>query len=190
VGKADIRIQFTRKMLRDSLVTLMEGKPIRDISVKEICESAGLSRSTFYTYYKDQYDLLGQIEEEIFIELDHFVREYMPVKELPPFKELTTLIEDVLHYITGNTNSIQVLLSENGTNSFQRKFARYFTGHMRALKHIQGRPTPDDRTLKYYSAFIRDGCVAILQEWIKSGVDMEVRDLAKLLARLIRGVLG
>jgi AcrR family transcriptional regulator len=177
-------------MLRDSLLALMEEKSIQDISVKEICESAGLSRSTFYTYYKDQYDLLGQMEEELFVDLDHFVRKYMPEKELPPLRELTVLIEDVLHYITGNTNSIQVLLSENGTNSFRRKFARYFFGRMRELKHIQGRPVPDERTLKYYATFVRDGCIAILQDWIKNGMDIEVRDLAKLLARLVRGVLG
>jgi AcrR family transcriptional regulator len=190
VGKTDVRIQFTRKMLRDSLLILMKEKSIQDISVKEICESAGLSRSTFYTYYKDQYDLLGQMEEDIFIDLDHFVRKYMPVKELPPFRELTVLIEDILRYITGGTNSVQILLSENDTNSFRRKFARYFFGRMRELKHIQGRPVPDERTLKYYATFVRDGCIAILQDWIKNGMDIEVPDLAKLLARLVRGVLG
>lgn len=34
----------------------MKKKSIMDITIKEICALAGLSRSTFYTYYKDQYD--------------------------------------------------------------------------------------------------------------------------------------
>jgi hypothetical protein len=36
---------------------------------------------------------------------------------------------------------------------------------------------------------MRDGCTAILQEWLKNGMDMGISDMAKLLARLVRGVL-
>jgi AcrR family transcriptional regulator len=48
----------------------MKEKSILDITIKEICEVAGLSSSTFYTYYNDQYDLLRQMEEEMLVETD------------------------------------------------------------------------------------------------------------------------
>jgi hypothetical protein len=53
----------------------------------------------------------------------------------------------------------------------------------------QTKTLPDEQTLDYCSAFMRDGCIAILQEWLKNGMDMSIRDMAKLLTRLVRGVL-
>jgi AcrR family transcriptional regulator len=187
--KEDIRTQFTRRALRDSLVELMKLKSILDISVKEICGAAGLSRSTFYAYYKDQYDLLGQMEEEILVEFDKLIRKYSPGGTMLPAKELLLLIEAVLSYIAGNSNSIQVLLSENGESDFQKKFAKYFTGHMRDFKIIPDSALADKRVSNYRSVFFRDGCIAMLQEWLKSGLDMSIRDMAKLFTKLIRDVL-
>ena len=37
--KGDIRVQFTRKVLRESLVSLMKTKSILNIAVKDICEA-------------------------------------------------------------------------------------------------------------------------------------------------------
>jgi hypothetical protein len=54
--------------------------------------------------------------------------------------------------------------SENGESGFQRRFAKYLTGRMRKLKNTKGGALADERTLNYYSAFIRDGFLAILQE--------------------------
>ena len=59
------RVKMTQKLLKDSLIELMEQKNIRQISIKEICEQADVSRSTFYTYYGSQYDLLDAIRKEI-----------------------------------------------------------------------------------------------------------------------------
>jgi AcrR family transcriptional regulator len=188
--KTDIRARFTQKVLRDSLVELMKEKSILEISIKEICEIAGISRSTFYTYYRDQYDLLGQMEEEILVEFDKLIKKHSPVGAMLPAKELIMLIEAVLRYIAGNSNSIQVFLSENGESGFQKKFARYFTGHMRRFKYTPGGVLADRRILKYHSVFIRDGCIAIIQEWLKNGMDLNVRDMARLFAKLVLDMLG
>jgi AcrR family transcriptional regulator len=186
VKKTDIRTRFTQKALRDSLVELMKAKSILDISIKEICERAGLSRSTFYAYYKDQYDLLGQMEEETLLEFDKLIQQYSPAITALSAKEFVLLMEAVLRHIAGNSNSIQVFLGENGESGFQRKFARYITARMQQYKQAQA----DERILKYHSAFIRDGCVATIQEWLKSGMDMSIRDMAKLLAKPILTLLG
>jgi AcrR family transcriptional regulator len=74
--KTDFRVQVSRKVLQDSLLALMKEKSILRISIKEICEFAGLSRATFYAYYKDQYDLLQAIEEQTLIEANSITRIY------------------------------------------------------------------------------------------------------------------
>ena len=63
--KKDRRIRYTKAALRQSLLELLEEKPLSGISVKAICERADINRSTFYDHYTDQYDLLHQLEQEI-----------------------------------------------------------------------------------------------------------------------------
>jgi AcrR family transcriptional regulator len=187
----DLRVRFTKAVLKDSLIRLMETKSILSISIKQICEAAGISRSTFYAHYKDQYDLLEQIEEETLVEFDKLLTKYEPINIMPNVRELTAMIQDVLLYIASDVNSIRVFMSENGESSFQRKIIRFFTELMqRYYLKSQNASLLDEKALKYYSIFVRDGAIAIMQEWFKSGMDLSVADMAKMFSRLIRGVLG
>jgi AcrR family transcriptional regulator len=68
--KMDIRTKFTKKALKDSLIKLMKTASIRNIPIKAMCTGAEVSRSTFYAYYDDQYDLLEDIQNEIFDNFD------------------------------------------------------------------------------------------------------------------------
>jgi AcrR family transcriptional regulator len=99
--RADIRVQVTRKILRDSLIGLMETKSILQISVKEICERAGVSSSTFYTYYNDQFDLLRQIEDQSFMDSALMRQKYKGIKKLGN-QGILRLFEEVLRHIADN----------------------------------------------------------------------------------------
>ena len=48
----DARVRYTQKVLKDSLLQLLEKKPINKITVKEVCELAELNRATFYAHYR------------------------------------------------------------------------------------------------------------------------------------------
>ena len=61
----DHRVRVTRMLLRKAFLELLSRKPIQSISVRELCEEAGINRSTFYAHYKDVYDLREQIETEM-----------------------------------------------------------------------------------------------------------------------------
>jgi AcrR family transcriptional regulator len=56
--KEDRRIRRTRDSLREALVALIREKPYDDIVVKEILARANVSRSTFYTHFRDKNELL------------------------------------------------------------------------------------------------------------------------------------
>ncbi len=44
---------------------VMRGKPVSKITVREICEQAGVNRSTFYAHYMDVYDLFDKVEQHM-----------------------------------------------------------------------------------------------------------------------------
>lgn len=59
----------TRKAILDAFWILYQQKPVDKISVKELTAIAHVHRSTFYRYFTDRYDLLGQMEEGVLSEI-------------------------------------------------------------------------------------------------------------------------
>ena len=56
--KEDLRVRRTKKALFTAFVELVREKAIDEITVNELCESAGIRRATFYKHYADKYDFL------------------------------------------------------------------------------------------------------------------------------------
>lgn len=67
--KENQRIVLTKRLLQESLLDLLEKKPIRKISITELCGAAGINRSTFYHHYGSQYDLLKEIRHTMLREI-------------------------------------------------------------------------------------------------------------------------
>ena len=65
----DRRVKYTKKVIKETFLNLLETKDISQITVKEICEIADVNRATFYRYYLDIYDLLEKIEEDLIEDL-------------------------------------------------------------------------------------------------------------------------
>ncbi len=61
---SNLRIRRTQKLLRDSLIELIEEKGFDALTVGEITGRAMVSRAAFYRNYRDKYDLVEQIFAE------------------------------------------------------------------------------------------------------------------------------
>jgi AcrR family transcriptional regulator len=186
--KVDFRVQVSRKLLQDSLLALMKEKPFLQISIKEICEFAGLSRPTFYAYYKDQNDLLQEIEKQTLIEAGTIIRKYKMAAGKTDSREAIGFFQEILQFIANNSNSIQVLLSENGDNDFQKKFFRKGIEKMSLFKESVSAESRDKEDDKYDFVFVIGGTFTLVREWLRNGMDIPVSKLAKMLAKHMRGM--
>ena len=61
----DIRIEKTKTAIHNTFLELRSKKPLEKITIKELCEKAQINKSTFYSHYKDIYDLSDQLETEV-----------------------------------------------------------------------------------------------------------------------------
>ena len=91
--KENRRVRYTRLALRESLLAQLEDRPLNKISVSRVCEMADVNRSTFYLYYKDVYDLMDKIEDELFEELEAIVSK---TRGLLPDTDLLRRIYEVI----------------------------------------------------------------------------------------------
>lgn len=56
--KDDLRIIKTYKALQEALQRILEFRVFGRLTVNDLCEEAQLSRTAFYTHFRDKYDLL------------------------------------------------------------------------------------------------------------------------------------
>ena len=174
--KENRKIRYTRMVIRDSLMELMKAKSILNIAVKDICELADISRSTFYDHYKDQYDLLRQIEDEALAYLEDLLKKY---DNKHSKKDLISMIEEVLTYIENNKYT-QVLLSEYGNIDFQKKIFRHFALRKQISRLFSGK-MQDDETEACYFVFVVNGTIGLIQHWVKNNMTIPVPRLAKMM---------
>ena len=59
----DRRVGRTKRMIENSFFELLEQKPVDKITIKDICETADINRTTFYRYYQDYPDFLTNMQE-------------------------------------------------------------------------------------------------------------------------------
>lgn len=65
--------QYTRKMIRDVFIKMLNERPLSKITVKDIATACEINRNTFYYYYTDVYALLSEIFQT---ELQTVIDEY------------------------------------------------------------------------------------------------------------------
>ena len=58
MNKSESKYFHTALRMNEALISLLEKKDLEFITVKEICETAGVNRSTFYLHYETISDLM------------------------------------------------------------------------------------------------------------------------------------
>lgn len=94
--KEDRRVRRTRDRLGDALVALLVEKPFDDITVQDVLDRAQVSRSTFYSHYRDKNDLLLSDAEDFFEAMANALsRRGDQSERVAPVKELFAHIAEV-----------------------------------------------------------------------------------------------
>ena len=64
--KYEVTSQNTKKMLANTLISLMKKKSLSKISISEIVKTCQINRKTFYYHFADIYELLEwHLEQEV-----------------------------------------------------------------------------------------------------------------------------
>lgn len=181
--KDDRRTRYTKMVIRQALLELMEQNPINKITVTEICTRAEINRGTFYAYYTDVFDLMTQTESELFSEVHKWIEK--------PLKTGTTseMLEEILDYISKNNDLCKVLLGPNGDKDFVRRIVNI--GHDKSIAEWRlAEPDADAEALEQLYVFICNGTVGIVENWIVNDTKQSPKEIAGYIADLINRCLS
>lgn len=182
--KIDRRAKYTKMVLEESLITLMEKKDISKITIKEICEKADINRSTFYAHYRDQYDLLRKIENKFLAAIQAYLENF----DKKYTEDIVLITEKIFQYIRKNARICRLLLSERGDFTFQKKIMKLVYDLI--ISEITGNNKITKEDAEYVYSFTVSGCVGFVQKWLDDGMKKSPRYMAETIVNLILGLIN
>ena len=177
-GTVMVKRVGNKELLAKSLMELMEQKPLAKVSVQMIAENCGLTRQTFYYYYKDKYDLVNQVFQKL---VNDVYGASSP--DTPWEKVLGDMLFNMQKHRKFYANAL-AHTSQNSLDSFMKEYTR--TAYVRALeKRIPSGDISEDLT--FAITFNSYGAVGVMSEWIEN--DMR-EDPYLLAARIAENMPG
>lgn len=181
--KDDRRVRYTKMVLKESFISLLENKDISQITIKEICEGADINRATFYAHYTDQYDLLRKIENELVDNVTSYLADYMQNKT---DINMVEIVGKILDYIKENARLCKLLLSERGDFNFQKRIMMLiYDKNVSDLTNTSGIPKED---AEYIYSFTISGCVGVIQKWLHEGMTKSSAAMSEMVVGLANGL--
>ncbi len=178
---ADLRTQYTRKVIQDAFFALLKEQPLYKIKVSDLCERAGINRSTFYRHYTDPFDLMNQLEEQYLSEFEAYVKEVR-------LKGLKDGLKMMIANVKESQEQYLVLVSDNADNQFINKMITVSYSVFRNGFEITY-PQLTENQRAYLFDFMVSGCIHAILDWVNRGMPESPDDLAAFLADLYGSVI-
>ncbi len=174
------RITQTKRYIQESLILLMESKSIYKISIKELCDKAGINRSTFYNHYKSQLEVFDELEEDY---LDSINDLFSSDKTgCDPGESIVELVK----YMERNLAVSRMLLSNKVDPDFYNKLKKV-TKIQDAVTAI--RDHVDENEFEETADFCLAGCYEVIAKWINIDEGRKsAEDIARTISNLSRNL--
>lgn len=193
MNKSESKYFNTAVKMDMALVSLLEKKPLEYITVRELCETAGVNRSTFYLHYETIGDLL---EETTRCLLDDFLAYFSFDEKTVAFninscdlKELFFLTDKYLvpylTYIRDNKAVFATALAHKKTFGFENVYDRLFKN---IFNPILDRFHYPEKDREYVMMYYLNGINAIIEEWLKNNCDKSIKEISQIINVCVYGL--
>lgn len=191
MNKQESKYFYTASLFDVALIELLEKKDINYITIKELCDKAGVNRSTFYLHYESINDLLAETMKYI---LDKFLQKYnknpeefisnidnLSLKDLnfinkeylSPYLEFIQENRKIYLAYLNNSNTLKALDSANSLSEY-------------VIEPIMSKFGIPERDRKYWIVFGIKGITAIIELWIKNDCADDIEYIEKIIIDCIR----
>lgn len=174
-------------MIKDAFLELMDTIGFSKITVKNLTKKASISRNTFYLHYKDKFDLLEQLENEILDGLKSLAMDLpieVQITEGSADDKMFAVILQALEYIQKNRYFFSLIIGKNGDPAFYRKLHETIKSVMLSKNLMDKLKIPE----KYAIAFVIGGHTSIINEWLSSGMKETPYELASIITSIFKNM--
>ena len=192
MNKNESKYFNTAVKMDKALIELLEKKDFEYITIKEICEKAGVNRSTFYLHYENTADLLQEATRYI---TDGFLQYFPEEKKGSDFDfhscDLAELVfitpEYVLPYLTyikENQRVFKTSVKHIGSMNFDSIYSKMFKY---IFNPILERFSFPENEREYVMKFYLMGVTSVVMQWLKNDCEEPIELIGKIISDCIMG---
>jgi len=177
------RSKLTKRLIREALLKMLKTYNINKLTIRELCQVAGINRTTFYNHYGSQYDVLNEIAET-FIQSTSFT----VINNITAGRNIYECLTQVLQYIKENLEFAKLVLDQNNYDLITHiSISLPEFDHM-VIKHLPVNLDLDEK--KAIASFVQYGSVRLLKEWILSDCLKSPEEEARLILYIAGRTIG
>lgn len=190
MNKNESKYFNTAILFDEALIYLLEKKDIEYITIKEICNKAGVNRSTFYLHYESINDLVEETMNYINKKfMDYFnenTKDFInKIKDSSP--EDLKLVEEkyLTPYLTFIKDNKSLFKASFSNPIGMSAFDRYNNLKKHIFIPILEKFNIVEKEQDYIIAFYINGIMAIIKEWIKADCKDSISDIEDVIIKCV-----
>ena len=189
LNKSESKYYNTACLMNEALILLLEKKEYSFITIKEICEKAGVNRSTFYLHYNTIDDLLSETIEYVGKQIHKKFNNKVLDKQTIENSKLEDLflvtpeyLLPYLEFLRENKAIYKIAYSQPNVLKEQ-----YIVSHLfkNIFEPILDRFLVPRKEQKYMVSFYLNGISAVMIEWIKNDCKVETQTILNILMKCL-----
>lgn len=173
MNRSESKYFATAARMDEAFLKLLERKDLAYITVKEICEAAGVNRSTFYLHYETIGDLLEEavrhLNEQFLRYMQKDSAAFVGKLQSCPLEELYLVTPEYLlpylRYIRENKRIFRTAVKNAGVLRLEETYHRLCRHILLPILERFGVPEADRG---YLLTFYLHGIMAIVTQWLKN----------------------
>ena len=192
MNKNESKYFNTAIKMDEALITLLEKKDFEYITIKEICDTAGVNRSTFYLHYENTSDLLKETTRYIidkhlaYYEIDQ--KRISLQFETCKREELLFITDEYLvpylKFIKDNQRLFKVSIKQFNSFNMNEVYGRMFE-HI--FNPILERFHVPEKERAYVMKFYLTGVFAIVMEWLDNNCSDGMETVTRVITDCVMG---
>ena len=187
LNKSESKYYNTACLMDEALILLLEKKEYSFITIKEICEKAGVNRSTFYLHYETLDDLLSECIEYVGNKINKKFSNKVINKQVikdSKLEDLLLITPDYLlpylEFLKENKAIYKIAYSQ--PNVFKEQYVVNHL-HKNIFEPILNRFLVPKNEQKYMMSFYLSGMGALMIEWIKNDCKEDIQTIINILMK-------
>ncbi|MDZ7543652.1 TetR/AcrR family transcriptional regulator, partial [Clostridium perfringens] len=127
--------------------------------------------------YKDAYDLLNSIEDELFNQISEYIEE-TPVED---YKDV--LLLKALELIEENKELCKILFSKQMENNIMDRIV--YVASRAEIDKLVNNSKVDDVFLDYFIKYSVGGVVSVVQTWLENDLNESPKEIVRIINHII-----
>lgn len=186
--KIDLRVKRTNKLIVEAFIKLLSSKTYDKITISDISDEAMINRATFYSHFKDKFDLFERI-------IDKFLNDFVAVLDAENLveekainvKKIELVLTKFYDFVKENpdlaklfiTHSNKEILSQRLLNILSERYQEIFDSLDVRNDQLK---IPTDFVVSYITSIF----IGTVTWWIKQkNHEMTANEFASLVIKLI-----